>query len=201
MSPPPFPAVAVAASTGGPNVLLDLFRGLEASLPAAVFVVQHGPEWMMPVLAARLAKESGLRAEVAEGGRAAEAGAVFLAPGDRHLTVVPGTLALEVLDAPKENFVRPAADPLLRSVAAAFGRYGIAVVLTGMGRDGAEGSRAVADAGGLVLVQDPAPAVAPSMPRQAAEACPDARVVAVADLPSAIAAAVASLADALGTRP
>lgn len=178
--------IGIAASTGGPNALLDLFRGLRAPLGAAVFVVQHGPDWMMGMLASRLAKESGLPAVVAEDGSVAVPGQVHVAPGDRHLEVVPGSLALRIVDSPKENFVRPAADPMLRSLASSFGRFGVAVVLSGMGRDGAQGARAVADAGGRVFVQDPATAVAPSMPRHVLESGIAVRVMSARDLAAAL---------------
>lgn len=178
--------IGIAASTGGPNALLNLFSALRPPLPAAVFMVQHGPDWMMGMLASRLARESGLPVVVAEDGSAAAPGRVHLAPGDRHLEVVPGTLALRITGAPKENFVRPAADPLLRSIASSFGRFGIAVVLSGMGRDGALGARAVADAGGRVFVQAPETAVAPSMPRHVLESGIAARALPARDLAEAL---------------
>jgi two-component system chemotaxis response regulator CheB len=93
------------------------------------------------------------------------AGEVYLAPGDRHMLVVPGSLQLHLTMEPPENYMRPAADPLFRSVAAAFGQYSVAAVLTGMGRDGSLGAATIAAVGGKVVAQDPRTAVAPSMPQ------------------------------------
>src|SRR5262245_43585469 len=96
-SEPPI-GVAIAASTGGPNALIYLFRRVRRSFPAAVFLVQHGPAWMLPLLAGRLRKETDLEVVLAVDGASAAPGRVALAPGDRHLEVEPSTLALIVRD-------------------------------------------------------------------------------------------------------
>ena len=99
----------------------------------------------------------------------AKAGTVYLAPNDHHLSIKAGTFRLRLEKGPQVNYVRPAADPLFRSGADAFGSYGIGVVLTGMGRDGAAGAAHILKAGGTVLVQDPETAVAPGMPKNVIE--------------------------------
>jgi two-component system chemotaxis response regulator CheB len=99
-------------------------------------------------------------------------GRLYLAPGDRHLLVrdEAGALIAALSDGPPENFCRPAADPLLRSVAEVCGGAAIAAILTGMGQDGLEGCRALAAAGGAVLAQDEASAVVWGMPGAVAKA-------------------------------
>ena len=106
---------------------------------AAFFVVQHGPAWMLETFSQRLMKETSFKVKMAANYMVPELGTVYLAPGDKHMLVDEHTLKLVINDGPKENFVRPAADPLFRSVAKAFGRYTVAVVLTGLGKDGSQG--------------------------------------------------------------
>ena len=169
-APPPFVGVVIAASTGGPGVLLTVLRTLPISASVACFVVQHAPGWMLESLATRLAQASRLKVTIARDGLQPEAGTVYLAPGDHHMVLSPGTLILRLTDDPPENFVRPAADPLFRSAAAALGRCCIGILLSGMGRDGTIGAGDIARAGGFVLAQDPETAIAPSMPKTAIEA-------------------------------
>lgn len=162
---PPFVGVCIATSTGGPPTLIDLFRQIPDDIYASFYVVQHGPSWMLETFSQRLQKETKLRVSLAGNGVVSEVGHVYIAPGDKHVRVEHGTYRLLLDEGPKENFVRPAADPLFRSVAAAFGKYCVGVVLTGLGRDGAQGAAHIASAHGSILVQDPETAVAPSMPK------------------------------------
>ena len=170
VSPPPFVGVVIAASTGGPGALSTVLRTIPITVSAACFVVQHAPGWMLESLAARLAQASRLKVILARDGVQPEAGIVYLAPGDHHMVLSPGSLILRLTDDPPENFVRPAADPLFRSAAVALGRSCIGILLSGMGRDGTIGAGDIARAGGIVLAQDPETAVAPSMPKTAIEA-------------------------------
>lgn len=162
---PPFVGVVVATSTGGPDALLQVFRAVPDSCRAAFFVVQHAPAWMLESFVPRLQQETALKVHLAEAGMRVSEGQVYLAPGDRHLCIVPGKLVIELNQNDEENFVRPAADPLFRSAASAFGRHCVAVVLTGLGRDGTLGAARVAENGGTVLAQDPATTVISSMPQ------------------------------------
>jgi two-component system chemotaxis response regulator CheB len=166
---PPHIGVAVATSTGGPPTLIEIFRQVPEDIKAAFFVVQHGPSWMLETFSQRLQKETKLKVSLAGNGAPTEAGNIYIAPGDKHLRVEAGSYRLLLDDGPKENFVRPAADPLFRSVAAAYGKYSIGVVLTGLGRDGAQGAAQIASVQGTVIVQDPDTAVAPSMPKTVIE--------------------------------
>ena len=163
MKCPPFVGVVMAASTGGPGALTKVFNRLPPPTSRATFfVVQHGPAWM---LARRLNSETPMTVSLASDGVRAAPGKIYVAPGNRHLFIEPGSLSLRLTDNPSENFVYPSADLLFRSAAKAFGRRCLAVVMTGMGRDGSLGAAAVARAGGVVIAQAPETAGAPSMPR------------------------------------
>jgi two-component system chemotaxis response regulator CheB len=194
---PPFVGVVAAASTGGPHAITSLLSSLPALPRAALFVVLHGPSWMLETFAARIPKEAAMPVHLVRKERIAEPGQIFLAPGDRHMTIEPGSLKIRLLDDPPINFVRPAADPLFISAARAFGERCVAVVLTGMGRDGAAGCEHVAAAGGVVLVQDPAEAVARSMPQTVIEMGLAKSVMPLKKLPKEIARIVEEILAAV----
>ena len=164
---PSMVGVVIASSTGGPQTLPRALDMITSDSPAAYFIVQHAPGWMLDTFADRLTSETGLQTHLAEVGDAPIPGHLYLAPGDLHLTVGKGSLALHLDDGPRVENVRPAADRLFQSAAAAFGRYCVAVILTGLGQDGTVGAAHVAAAGGVVLAQDPKTAVMPFMPRAA----------------------------------
>jgi two-component system, chemotaxis family, protein-glutamate methylesterase/glutaminase len=192
---PPFIGIAVAASTGGPDTLLRFFAGLPVLPGAAVFVVLHGPAWMLKSMAGMLQKKTGMTVRLGEDGMVIRAGEVYLAPGDRHMVVDADTLHLRLTDDPPENYVKPAADPLFRSVASAFGRYAIGIVMTGMGHDGSAGCGSIAAAGGVVLVQDPLTAVIDSMPRAVMSHGFADEIAAIPDMPGAIARSISSIME------
>jgi two-component system chemotaxis response regulator CheB len=165
-------AVAIGCSTGGPQALATLVRGVGAGLSVPIVVVQHMPAGFTAMLADHLARLGGPPAAEARDGEALRPGAVYLAPGDRHLLVEAGAAGLvaRLTQEPPENFCRPAVDPLLRSLAVACGGRVLAVVLTGMGQDGLRGCQAVVAAGGTVLAQDEASSVVWGMPGAVARA-------------------------------
>ncbi|HEX5577599.1 MAG TPA: CheB methylesterase domain-containing protein, partial [Gemmatimonadaceae bacterium] len=172
--------VVVAASTGGPKALSEMVAHLSPALRAAVLVVQHMPDEFLHSLATRLAQLSSLPVSVARNDEPVIAGRVFLAPGDKHMLVgiSSGLPRIRLEDGPAICGVRPSADPLFVSAAQAFRENVIGVVLTGMGRDGADGLRAVRAAGGGAIVQDRASCIIYGMPRAALAAAGADRVVA-----------------------
>jgi len=162
----PAALVAIGASTGGPAALAVLLAGLPADCAAPVLVVQHMPAAFTAHLAESLGRRTELNVREAGDGMALAAGRVYFAPGDQHMTVegTPGAFTIRLVRGPHEHACRPALDPLLRSVALACGPRALAVVLTGMGRDGLEGCTRVREAGGRVLVQDEATSIVWGMP-------------------------------------
>ena len=199
-------AIVVAASTGGPNALTQLLPRLPRALGAAVLVAQHMPAGFTASLARRLAARCALPVLEAEHDAPVLADHVYVAPGGRHLRVVrddAGVARLSLDDGPAVWGVRPCADLLFASVARAFGDATLGVVLTGMGRDGADGLRAVRRAGGRALVQARETAVVPGMPDAAiARAGADA-VVPLDALAEAVVAQLAAVHphDAERARP
>lgn len=184
---PPFVGIVIATSTGGPPTLIELFKNLPDNNLAAYYIVQHGPAWMLDTFSQRLQRETTLKVSLASNNVKSDPGNIYIAPGDKHLRIKPKTYILSLDDGPKENFVRPAADPLFRSASDAFGKYCISIVLTGLGRDGAQGAAQIASVQGTVLVQDPESAVAPSMPRTIIESGIPHEIVPLSDLSDVVA--------------
>lgn len=163
--------IAIGSSTGGPQALREVMSALPKDTRVPIVVTQHMPKLFTAILAEHLTK-CGLPASEAKHGETLRAGHVYIAPGDFHFTVHSDRNGLRAqLDQdPQVNFCRPAVDPLFESCAAAVGRALLAVVLTGMGHDGRDGSRAVRAAGGQVIAQDQASSVVWGMPGAVAEA-------------------------------
>jgi two-component system chemotaxis response regulator CheB len=166
--PAPLRVIGVAASAGGVEALRRVVADLPGDLAAALCVVLHIPATGTSVLASILDRETALTAVVARPGVRLRRGTIYVAPADRHLLVRDGRIALS--RGPKENGVRPAADPLFRSIARSWGPAAIVVVLSGSLHDGAAGAAAIKAHGGAVVVQDPRDAAVPGMPSAALQA-------------------------------
>jgi two-component system chemotaxis response regulator CheB len=155
--------VALAASAGGLPALSEILAALPAGFAAPILIVQHLDPHHRSWLAEILTRRTALRVVQAVGGERLAAGTVYIAPPGRHLLVgTAGDLTLS--DAGRVHFVRPSADLLFASLAESWGAGAIAVVLTGTGRDGADGVCAIKAHGGTVIVQDEASAQFFGMP-------------------------------------
>lgn len=180
--------LGIASSTGGPNALAEFFRRLPADFRLPVVLVQHMPALFTAMLAERLGGVTGRPAVEGADGMPVEDGHIYVAPGDWHMTVERSANGpvLRLDQSPPQNFCRPAADPLFRSMAQVYGGAQVAVVLTGMGHDGLQGAEAVARAGGTVLAQDQATSVVWGMPRAVAVSGLAHRVLPLTELPHAV---------------
>jgi two-component system chemotaxis response regulator CheB len=180
----PSRVVAIGISTGGPNALQYLFSQLPEDFPGCLLVVQHMPEGFTDMFARRLHESSAIEVKEAQSGDLLLAGRALICPGNRHMKVrrmEHGNIAI-LVDQPRVNGHRPSVDVLFQSVAQEFGSNAIAVLMTGMGDDGAAGLGAVRSAGGLTLVQSPDSCVVDSMPRSAIERGFASRVVSLSNL-------------------
>ncbi len=159
-------AVVVGSSTGGPEALSHLIRGLTVRLPVPVVVVQHMPPVFTRQLAARLDRLGPASVVEVTGGEELAPGTVYIAPGDYHLELArSGTsVRTRLTQGPPVNYCRPSVDVMFSSAVGVYGGDLLAVVLTGMGSDGRTASRQVIDAGGRVYVQDEATSVVWGMP-------------------------------------
>jgi two-component system, chemotaxis family, protein-glutamate methylesterase/glutaminase len=184
-------AVVIAASTGGPKALADVVSCLPEWLDAAILIVQHMPADFLGSLAKRLSQLGHFPVTVARDGERVMARHIYLAPGNLHMTIerVGASARIRTDASPAICGVRPSADPLFISASRVFGGNLVGVVLTGMGRDGSDGLRAVRAAGGGAIVQDRASSIIYGMPRSALASAGADRVVA----PRLVGAAVADL--------
>lgn len=160
--------LAIGASTGGPKALADILAALPGDLPAAVLVVQHMDPEFNAGLNAWLADQSALPLVAARPGEAVRAGHVYLARGGDHL-VLTGRGVLGYTDQPKDSLYRPSVDVLFESLARDEFHTGVAVLLTGMGRDGARGLLALRRAGWRTIGQDAGTCAVYGMPKAALE--------------------------------
>jgi two-component system chemotaxis response regulator CheB len=180
--------VVIGASTGGPRALSDLLAGLPHDLSAAVLIVQHMPGEFIPVLVERLGQLSPLPVVVGKEGMDILERHVYVAPGDAHMIVRGrrGRAKIAIQSGDPVCGACPSADPLFISAASIFGGDVIGVVLTGMGRDGAQGLAAVRAAGGSAIVQDRSSSIIYGMPRAALDAAGADRIASPRMVPGSV---------------
>ncbi|PQM27926.1 chemotaxis response regulator protein-glutamate methylesterase [Sphingopyxis lindanitolerans] len=164
--------IAVAASTGGIPAFANFLAHLDPRITAPILLTQHLPDAFMEFYARQIATMTKRKVCVGVAGMKVEPDHIYLAPGDAHLMVVANGVRREIaLDRrPVENGCCPSADPMLASVADAYGAGGVAVVLSGMGRDGAQGAARLKAAGGTIFAQAPESCVIWGMPGAVAKA-------------------------------
>lgn len=165
--------IAIGSSTGGPQALFTLLGIMRAgTVTQPILITQHMPATFTTILAEHISRVSGWEAREGQDGEIIKGGRVYIAPGDFHMVVeTKGTdKVIRLNKNPPENFCRPAVDPMLRSIAAAYGKRVLACILTGMGSDGLKGGQAVVASGGTMIAQDEGTSVVWGMPGAVATA-------------------------------
>ncbi len=177
LRPIPIDIVAIGVSTGGPRALNEVIPQLPGNLGVPIVLVQHMPPLFTEALAGSLSKKSALDVHEAVAGEPVLANHVYIAPGGKHMVVVPENgqsghprARIELTSDPPVNSCRPAADVLFRSLANVFGGRTLAVVMTGMGNDGLAGIRLMKAKGCYCLSQSEDTCVVYGMPRAVDEA-------------------------------
>jgi two-component system, chemotaxis family, protein-glutamate methylesterase/glutaminase len=164
--------LAVGSSTGGPQALFELFKGLQGKINVPIVVTQHMPPTFTTILGQHITRTAGIPAREAVEGDVLTPGEILIAPGDFHMVLKEKNDQVVVTinqDAPV-NYCRPAVDPMFESIVKIYGKNAFGVILTGMGHDGRTGSQALVDAGGVVFAQDEKSSVVWGMPGAVADA-------------------------------
>ena len=169
-----FKVLCIGASTGGPTAVQEILKGLGRNFPLPVLYVQHidpGSDQKMVAWFNATCPDTPM--ELARDGQIAQKGRVYMAPADRHLLIdfvnKEGKPVLKLSDEPPERFLKPAVNKLFRSAAANYENQCLAVLLTGMGRDGAEGCKEIVDRGGFTIAEDKSTCAVFGMPAAAIE--------------------------------
>lgn len=165
-------AIVFGCSTGGPQALAEVLRSAKGKLKQPIFVAQHMPPLFTKSLASHLEKGCGIPAKEGEDGEIVKPGQIYISPGDYHMEVlVQGKdKVIKLSQTPPENFCRPSVNPLLRSVALAYGGKALCAMLTGLGSDGSQGAKEFVEKGGTIVAQDKATSVVWGMPGTIAQA-------------------------------
>ena len=177
--------LAIGSSTGGPQALIQTLRSARSAITRLpVVITQHMPATFTTILAEQLGRAAGVPAKEGENGEVLKPGTIYVAPGGYHmiLRAAGETTLISLNQRPAVNFCRPAVDPLFESVAHIYRRASLAVVLTGMGVDGAAGAACIAEAGGSVIAQDEATSVVWGMPGATAAKGVSSAVLPLADI-------------------
>jgi two-component system chemotaxis response regulator CheB len=165
--------IAIGASTGGIHALGQLFSSLSPRVQLPILVTQHLPGSFMDPFVRQLRAASGRQAVVASEGMPIVPGKIIVAPGDAHLTLATnsdGAKVVRLQDGPVASGCRPSVDPMFESCARLYGAHALGVVLSGMGRDGADGAARIVRAGGTIMAQDAASSAVWGMPGAVATA-------------------------------
>jgi two-component system chemotaxis response regulator CheB len=170
----PSHVIVIGSSTGGPAAVEQIIKNLSPDFPAAVLIAQHMPIGFTRTFANRLNSITSLNVEEGEHGMLIEAGKIYIAPGNHNMIVssvmgVKDNFRIEFAEGDCDSFDKPSIDMLMQSVAAAYGNKAIGVMLTGLGRDGTIGSRAIYESGGIILAQDEASSVVYGLAKSAIE--------------------------------
>jgi len=171
-TPADFDIVAIGASTGGIHALSQFLRAIPSSFQVPILVTQHLPMSFMGYFAAQLAVLGSRPCEVASDRMRIRPGRIIVAPGNAHMRVAKMSdgWSVRLNDEKSLSGCMPSVDPMFESLAEVFGKRALAVVLSGMGRDGAEGAKRLVEAGAKILVQDRASSVIWGMPGAVANA-------------------------------
>ena len=177
--------VVIGASTGGPNAVVLILRGLARNLEAAVVIVQHLDVQFAPALVEWLGNQTDLPVSLIRENLMPEAGEVYVAGTNDHL-VIDANLAFQYTTEPTDYPYRPSVDEFFLSLGRHWPQPGVACLLTGMGRDGAQGLLALRRAGWRTMAQDEKTSIVYGMPRAAVEAGAVAQLLPVEDISAAI---------------
>jgi two-component system chemotaxis response regulator CheB len=176
--------LAIGASTGGPKAVMSIMKSLPAEFNAATFIVQHIAEGFTRGFSQWLDQESGIRVRLAAEGDEAVNGVALVAPDDCHMIFEQGKIRL--VRSEPVNCCRPSIDVFFNSLATEFGDRVVGVLLTGMGKDGAQGLLRIKERGGVTLVQDEQSCSVFGMPKAAISLAAVDEVLPLADIPAAI---------------
>ncbi|MBI5143338.1 MAG: chemotaxis response regulator protein-glutamate methylesterase [Nitrospirae bacterium] len=181
-------AVAIGASTGGPSALQMILSAFPADFAPAVLVSQHMPQGFTRSFADRLNKICALRIAEACDGDLVEPGRVYIAPGDRNITMsrLGDTVILKLLAPPSNDLYVPSVDVMMAHVARAYGRRAVGVLLTGMGNDGSAGMLEIMNEGGYTIAESEETAVVFGMPREAIAAGAVKKVLPLEEIPKEV---------------
>jgi two-component system chemotaxis response regulator CheB len=185
--------IAIGASTGGIHALGQLLGALTPQVQLPILITQHLPGSFMDPFVRQLRVASGRQASVAQEGSPLARGEILVAPGASHMTLAAdkaGAIVVRLQDGPVASGCRPSVDPMFDSCARLFGCHALGVVLSGMGRDGAEGAARIVHAGGTIMAQDAATSAVWGMPGAVAAAGLASAVLPPEQIAARIAAAV-----------
>jgi len=166
-------AVAIGGSTGGIGSVTAVMSGFKGRVPVPIFITQHLPANFQPLFADQLRRATHLPVVIADDGIEVKAGTVYIAPGTAHLSLYRSATGLITIRHSKEACLHggfPAVDPMFRAISNIYGVGACGVILSGMGRDGLAGARAIAEAGGWLIAQDHATSAVWGMPGSVAKA-------------------------------